>query len=392
MKWSFRIAKIAGTEVRIHGTFILLLLWVGVSFLIFGGIKAALVSVVFIGALFLCVLLHEFGHVFAARQFGIPTPDITLLPIGGLARMQSIPKRPSQELIIALAGPAVNVIIAATLIAITGLPSLSFGADLHLADASAIVPQLVVVNLWLAVFNMIPAFPMDGGRVLRAMLALIMDHTRATDIAARIGQALAITGGMIGFAIGHPILVLIAIFIYFGAAQENASTSIRDALEGIPVRNAMLTDFVSMAPGSTIRDATNALLAGSQQHFPVVDDAHALLGLATREQIISALAEHGMEYPITKVMQPCSEALAVDTSTIEALEALQASKCPVLPVVDPDKHILVGLLTSENVAEMMLVTSALRRHSTQGSSAPSQLLQDGKGFQSAVLRTRRPQA
>ena len=387
MKWSFRIATIAGTEVRIHATFFLLLTWVGMSFLLFGGALAAAVGIAFICALFLCVLLHEFGHVLAAKHFGIPTPDITLLPIGGLARMKTMPKRPYQELIIALAGPAVNVVIGLALLTIVGRPSFEFGTELNLSNPRSILPQLAVVNLWLAAFNLIPAFPMDGGRVLRAALASFMDHTRATSIAARVGQALAIVGGMIGFAIGHPILILVAIFIYFGATQESVASIMHEALDGIPVRDAMLTEILVLKSNSTISDATKALLAGSQQHFPVVDRNGGLLGIATRDRIIAGLAEHGMSHPIAEVMERCSEAVSAEASAIDAIDVLHHSESPVLPVIDSRDHHLVGMLTTENIAEMMMVKSAVNRLSSRRQATRNKShMKDGKDFDSSAVR------
>jgi Zn-dependent protease/CBS domain-containing protein len=362
MKWSFRIAKVAGTEVRIHATFFLLLIWIGASFLVSGGVVAAVSSVAFVCTLFVCVVLHEFGHVFAAKRFGIDTPDITLLPIGGLARMNRMPERPYQELIVALAGPAVNVVIAAVIFLIAR-PSFDSGMMAELGEPGAILPQIGIVNLWLAVFNLIPAFPMDGGRVLRAALASTMDHGRATNIAARIGQGLAIVGGMAGLVFGNPILVLIAVFIYFGAAQENAATIMRDTLDGYSVNRAMITDFVSLHPDSTTSDAIDALLAGSQHDFPVIDPSDGLLGIATRTRVIAALRQHGSRLvPITEILEPCPVTLSASASTIDALEALQSSPASMIPVIDRKDGRLVGLVTAENIGEMMMVMTALQQH------------------------------
>ncbi len=385
MKWSFRIAKIAGTEVRVHATFFLLLFWVGMSFLLSGGTTAAITSIVFICALFLCVLLHEFGHVLTAKRFGIETPDITLLPIGGLARMKSMPKRPSQELVVALAGPAVNLVIALLLFAILGRTPHPFPAEFKLDEPGALLPHLAVLNIWLALFNLIPAFPMDGGRVLRALLASFMDHGRATNIAARIGQALAIVGGFVGFSIGHPILILIAIFIYFGAAQENAASMMREALDGVSIRRAMLTEFATLEPDATIADAANALIAGSQQHFPVVDATQGYRGTVLRNDLIAALAQRDLDYPVSKIMHPTKDALCAEASIIEALEALNESGSPMLPVIDRKRNRLEGVVTVENVAELMMVMSALRRHSGKPHRKGGSLLRDGVEFDSAAL-------
>ncbi len=230
MNWSYRIARIAGTDVKIHLTFPLLLGFIALSNLSHG-LGAALLGVFFVVCVFGCVLLHEFGHIFAARAFGVRTPDVTLYPIGGVARLERMPERPVQELIVALAGPAVNVVIAGLIVAL--LLILGIGVNLtglggFAAGGFAFLGSLAAVNIWLVVFNLIPAFPMDGGRVLRALLAMRMPFVRATDIAARIGRALAICAGVFGFLTFKPMLVLIAVFIYFAAGQEAMMAAARD--------------------------------------------------------------------------------------------------------------------------------------------------------------------
>src|SRR4051794_10663658 len=215
MGWSIRVARVAGTDVKVHVTFLLLLAWVWFTHYRVGGTEAAWQGVLFIVLLFACVVLHEFGHAFAARLYGILTPDITLLPIGGVARLQRMPDKPGQELVVALAGPAVNVVIAAVLFAVLGRTA---EADevAHLEDPRAdMLARLAGVNVMLVVFNLIPAFPMDGGRVLRALLAMRMSYGRATQVAASIGQGIAFLFGFLGLLF-NPLLIFIAIFIYLG--------------------------------------------------------------------------------------------------------------------------------------------------------------------------------
>src|SRR5215218_8467611 len=226
MGWSIPIGMVKGTVVRVHITFLLFLAWIGVAAFARGGQGAALQSVVYILLLFLCVLLHEFGHVFAARRYGIQTPDITLLPIGGVARLERIPEKPTQELVVALAGPAVNVVIAALLfLALGGLPSMGDGTQVQNPGVD-LLGRLAWVNISLVVFNLIPAFPMDGGRVLRALLAYRLGYARATEIAASVGQVVAFALGIIGLFYS-PILVFIAIFVYLGAAAEAGAVQMR---------------------------------------------------------------------------------------------------------------------------------------------------------------------
>src|SRR5215469_12889749 len=224
MRSSLKIASISGIEVRIDITFLLFLAWIWFSYYQIAGASGATQGVLFILALFLCVLLHEFGHAFAARAFGIQTPDITLLPIGGVARLNRIPDEPWQELVVAVAGPLVNVVVAAVLGFVVHMNGLLGQRESIENPRIAPLAQLVSVNIMLVLFNLIPAFPMDGGRVLRALLAMAMPYARATQIAARIGQGLAIVFGVIGL-FGHPsnpLLIFIAFFIFAGAQQEAA--------------------------------------------------------------------------------------------------------------------------------------------------------------------------
>ena len=292
MAWSLRIATIGGTEVRIHITFALLLIWIWIMHYRIGGTAAAWMGLVFILAVFVCVLLHEFGHVLAARYFGVRTPDITLLPIGGLARMERMPDVPAQELVIALAGPLVNVIIAILLMAyLSG--NVGMGALEQFEDPrSNIVARLAAVNIFLVAFNMIPAFPMDGGRVLRALLAFRIPWARATEIAASIGKGFAFVLGFIGLFY-NPILVFIAIFVYLAAAAESQSAQIREIASGMLVDDVMATEFASLPGGATVADAIDALLATTQHEFPVTDRSGGLNGLITRDDMIRALRERG---------------------------------------------------------------------------------------------------
>ena len=226
MSWSINIGSIAGTAIRIHITFLLFLVWIFVAGLATGGVNEALSSLLFMVLLFTCVVAHEFGHIFTARAFGVATPDVTLLPIGGVARLERIPEKPSEEFLVAIAGPLVNVAIAVVLIAVTPthLSTAHFAA--MESPKVSMIDRLAEVNLFLAVFNMIPAFPMDGGRVLRALLAIRLGHVRATEIAATIGQWAAFGFGFLGLFY-NPLLIFIAIFVYLAAASEARLVSLR---------------------------------------------------------------------------------------------------------------------------------------------------------------------
>src|SRR5215471_11982004 len=275
MWWSVNIGSVAGTAIRIHITFLLFLVWIFVAGLATGGINDAVSSLVFMVSLFACVVAHEFGHIFTARAFGVPTPDVTLLPIGGVARLERIPEKPSEEFLVAIAGPLVNVAITIVLVAA--------GADLgarNLAVESAqvsMIDRLAAANLFLALFNMIPAFPMDGGRVLRALLAIRLGHVRATEIAAMIGQWVAFGLGFLGLFY-NPILIFIAIFVYLAAASEAQMVSLRAMSRDVPVTAAMMTQFATLTQDEHIDAAVGTLLQTSQTEFPVVDDNQRLIG------------------------------------------------------------------------------------------------------------------
>src|ERR1700756_1299353 len=272
MGWSLNIGSVAGTAILIHVTFLLFLAWIfGVSY-VSGGAAAAWSGLLFMVLLFLCVLLHEFGHIFTARRFGVRTPDVILLPIGGVARLERIPEKPSEEFLIAIAGPAVNVVIAAVLVLLAGA-SLD-PSDFGTIESSKIglAERLAVVNVFLALFNLIPAFPMDGGRVLRALLATRLGYVRATEIAASIGQGFAFALGFIGLFF-NPMLIFIAIFVYLAASAEAHLVAIRAMSRGVPTSAAMMTQFATLAPEAHVEDAVQTLLRTSQSEFPVVDAA-----------------------------------------------------------------------------------------------------------------------
>lgn len=228
MTWTFPLGRLFGSDVRVHATFFLLLAWIAAGAWIVGGPAAAAGNLLFVLALFACVLAHEFGHALMARRFGIATPDITLLPIGGLARLERMPDKPRQEIAVALAGPAVNVVIWAVLTLILGAKTEISGLLALQDPAQGFLGRLAAINLFLVIFNMIPAFPMDGGRVLRAVLALAMPRVAATRIAATAGQVLAFLFGFLGLTIGNPILVLIAIFVFLAAAAESGDVALRE--------------------------------------------------------------------------------------------------------------------------------------------------------------------
>jgi Zn-dependent protease/CBS domain-containing protein len=356
MKWSLKLGTVAGIGIFVHWTFLLLVGWILFLHLSHGqSLLSALIGVGFVLALFACVVLHELGHALTARRYHIRTRDITLLPIGGLARLERIPENPTQELWVALAGPAVNLILFLGLfLFIGGLTNLSQTVAAKVVRGDFLV-RLMWVNLFLAGFNLLPAFPMDGGRVLRALLARRMGRRRATAIAASVGQAMAIGFGIIGFW-WNPFLIFIAIFVYLGAQAEAQMVGIQTAIKGLTVQDAMLTRFRTLSAVDVLDAAIQELLAGSQHDFPVMD-GDKVVGVLRRNDLVKALAHGGRETKISSAMQPGCRAVHPEDPLEQAFETLRRERCQTSPVVSGGR--LVGLLTLENIAELMMVNAAL---------------------------------
>ena len=365
MRWSFHLARIAGIEVRIHFTFLLLLAGLWFYKLAHGGL-AALETVLYVCLVFFCVLLHEFGHALAARRYGIQTPDITLLPIGGVARLERMPEKPSEELVIAVAGPLVNVAIAILLLPFAGAvlhPEVFAHAGLGL------LPSLFLTNIGLVMFNLIPAFPMDGGRVLRALLAMRMDYARATGIAASIGQSIAVAGGLWALLNQQPMLVLVAVFIYFGAQSEASLAQMKSLSTGLRVSAAMVRQFTALPRSATLHDAVEAMLASSQHDFPIVDGAGTVCGVLTRDDLIVALRQGGAETPVADVMRIDVPSIHHMMHFDRAFAIMQECGAAALPVVDSTGK-LIGLFTPENVGQLMMFQNALAQSPRRAGPPP----------------------
>jgi Zn-dependent protease len=313
--------------------------------------QSSLMYLVYLLCLFASVLLHELGHAVVGKQYGIRTLEIVMFPIGGVARLERTPK-PSQELWIALAGPFVNIIIAAVSLTylfyrnqIVGLSELRDPTDANL------IQRIAFGNFVLAVFNMLPAFPMDGGRVLRAILAKFKTEDEATRMAAWAGRMLAISMGLYGLLAGQFMLVFIAFFVYLGAAQEGAAAMGRVLTHGIPVRAAMVTEFHTLPHASTIRDAANLLLATSQQDFPVMHGDN-VIGLLPRNALLRALAAEGPDSYVSSAMSREYLEFSPEMDLAETLpEMARAGSCAL--VMDDGR--LLGLLTTENLSEFLLL-------------------------------------
>jgi Zn-dependent protease len=353
MGWSIPIFRVAGIQLRIHLTFLLLIAWLAFTYYGSGRSPEAAFWAVLILVLFVCVVLHEFGHALTAKAFGINTPDITLLPIGGVARLERMPEEPGQELAIAAAGPMVNVIIA--------LGAFAGGARFHYPPTlqHGFISGLLTINVVLFLFNLLPAFPMDGGRVLRALLATRMPYARATQVAATVGQGFAFAFGFVGL-LWNPFLIFIALFVYIGASQEAALAQMRDVSRRFPVSSAMVREFRTLAESATLEEAVDALLATSQHDFPVMDGNGSVAGLLTRHDLIAALRKNDPTLRVGDVMRRDIPTVTTGTRFEEAFRIMQECNCPAVPVLDRMKR-LVGLLTPENVSELMMVQSAMPR-------------------------------
>ena len=358
MKWSLKLGSFAGIRVFVHWTFVLLLGWILFSHLGRGHNWAeAWAAVGFILALFACVLLHEFGHALTAKRYGIRTQDITLLPIGGVARLERLPENPRQELLVTLAGPAVNVVIAGVLFAIFWfVDRISAVPEVQLLEGNFLL-RLMWVNVFLGVFNLLPAFPMDGGRILRALLSMRLGRATATRMAANIGQGMAILFGIAGF-FGNPMLIFIAVFVYLGAEAEAQAVETTSFISGLTVREAMMTRFRTLRAEDLLETAIHELIAGSQQDFPVVANG-SVSGILRRKDLIQALAQGLRDSPVTDVMCRDCQTIAASASLEKTLERMNRDGCGALAVMDEDK--LVGLLTLENVGELVMVKSAITK-------------------------------
>ena len=360
--WSLRLGRYFGIEVYVHWTFWILIIWVLLMHVVSGGVGQAVWGLAFILAIFLCVVIHEFGHALTARRFGIATHDITLYPIGGISSLEGMPEAPGQELVVAIVGPLVNFAIAAILLAVL-IASGRMPSAQTLENVTDIVQlpflySLVFANVMLAVFNLIPAFPMDGGRALRALLSFWIDRVKATRIAAGLGQAFAILLVFLGFFTNF-WLVFIGLFIFLGAGGEAAYARMQAALSGLTVKDALMRRFTTLAPDDTIGKAAGALLNSQESEFVVFDNGDPV-GLLTRDEIVLGLTEGG---PNARVADFASKEFAVvdaGTSLKDFFEEITRSGHRVACVRSGGE--IVGLIDRENVEEKLLINEALTKY------------------------------
>jgi Zn-dependent protease/CBS domain-containing protein len=372
MSWSIPLLRVRGIEIKVHVTFALILIWAAYYWGVETdeGVQGALFGIVATLLLFVCVTLHELGHAFQALKYGIKVEDITLLPIGGVARLQ-VPDNARQELAIAVAGPAVNVVIAAVLIVIGALTGTNVVEDpnqlataMDRADWDALLPYLTVANIGLVLFNAIPAFPLDGGRVLRALLALRLDYVRATAIAVVIGQGLALLLGLVGFLGGNYFLIVIAIFVWFGASQEGEQVALRRMLGGATVGQAMTRRPQILAATDPLGRAVELTLSTAQADFPVVDAGGRVVGLLTLDDLLRGLRDQP-EAPVGEVMRRQFPVARPEESVVATQGQLAEAGVRALPVVRPDGQ-LAGLITATDIGEAFRLLTARPQVSASG--------------------------
>jgi Zn-dependent protease/CBS domain-containing protein len=357
---SIRLLTVRGIDIRVHVTFPLILIFAILQFGVFTGqgITGAIFGVIVTLLLFAIVVLHELGHSIAAQHYGVAVTQIVLLPIGGVAQLERIPENPVQELVIAIAGPLVNFVIAIVLYLVHlvfGIGGVSNGEPMGLlmgvgqGGINAVFNYVFAANLFLAVFNLIPAFPLDGGRVLRALLATRIDYSRATAIAVTIGQSLAWVAGLWGFLNGDFFLILIAIFVYMGAGQEGQLVQLRRALGKLTVEQAYSRQARTLSPHATLQEAIDLTLTTFQSEFPV-RDGEQLVGLLTYQRLVEALNQRGAQTLVREVMLTDVKPVAPNESMFDVQQRMTDQRLDAIPVVENGRFL--GLLTNRDVSEL----------------------------------------
>lgn len=360
MSWSIKLLKIKGIDIKVHLTFVLILIWAAYRWSVSTGegMQGAIFGIVATLLLFFSVTLHELGHSLQAIKFGVRVKDITLMPMGGLAQMEEIPEEPNKELRIAIAGPLVNFGTAALLIGIGALldarallPLNELYASLGSASWSGLLAYLTSANLMLGLFNLIPAFPMDGGRVLRALLAKKMNHAKATKIAAQVGQGFAFLMGLWGFMSGSWTLVIIAIFVWMGAGQESQGAQVKHTLGGTTVGQAMTRSPHVLRVNDSLSKAVELTLSTSQSDFPVLEwGNNRVAGLIGEIDLLRGLQSLGANAAAREIMRTRIAFASPDEPLHAAQQKMLVSRTRALPVLNPEGELL-GLLTSDDISE-----------------------------------------
>jgi Zn-dependent protease/CBS domain-containing protein len=363
MSWSLRVARISGIDIRIHATFLLIVLWGAVDFGRREGLRGALFGALMVCSIFLCVVLHELGHSLVAQRFGVRVREILLLPIGGVARLLREPQKAWHELLIALAGPAVNVVIALALwvLVLVAFPAGYLSGNWKMvpeASLRTLIAGLLFGNMGLAVFNMIPALPMDGGRVLRSSLAMVIGRPRATNIAGFVGQVLA--AGLVAWGLkeSQPILALIGGFVFLGATQERMGIEANSALRGVRAGDVCAPNALVLSPGDPLGGAVELMMRSPQHNFAVVHGP-SVVGMLSREEALRALRQHGAGAYVAGVMQ--RELVEVDAGTSLDEVRNRLIELEGKPVLVRGATGYLGLLGLEDMGRVGSIAAALRR-------------------------------
>jgi Zn-dependent protease/predicted transcriptional regulator len=356
MGWSINIGKIFGIRFRIHATFFLLLFFVFISTLGQFGISRAILATLLICAIFVCVLIHEVGHSLIARRFGKETRSITLLPIGGVAAMEEIPEKPVQEIAMAIIGPFINLAIAGVLYLFVGQWRGAGESNLYPDSVKSFFAGLIGINVILAIFNMIPAFPMDGGRVLRGILAMKMDYVKATSAAVFVGQAVAMLFIFFGL-FNSWWLVLIGIFLYIGAGSEKQQVVLKSLLRQVPVSEAMTTDFLTLRPDEPVRNAFEHFHHGHQDDFPVIGEG-GVEGILTRDRILAGIHEKGLDAHVSEIMDKTFATVDPNTPLDEVYKRLLSTKKTAMIVAEAGR--IKGMVCLDGISRYFMIKAALK--------------------------------
>lgn len=367
MRWSYKIFSVFGIEVKVHVTFLAIVAYFAFVWGIQrepGGPAGALYGVLLVLLLFGLVVMHELTHSRVAQAYGVRVRDITLLPIGGMASMEKMPDEPRQELLVALSGPLSNVALGLVMAAAAPLVvGASVFQSVDRLASALLTPSfegaylyLLAANVTLAIFNLIPAFPMDGGRAFRALLALRMGKIRATRIAVIVGQTLAVLLGIFGVFSGGLLLVLVAVFIYFGAQAEGRGDEAKGALGRLRVSQAVNTNVDTARPDQTIGALATRLFHSYQADFPVVEADGSVVGIVTRDRLITMLGQHGADYPVSQAMRTDFPVGRLDEIVYDVFERMRAGGYRVAPILDSGH--LVGMLSLDDISEMFALLSA----------------------------------
>ena len=354
---SLKLFTVRGIDIRLHITFPLILLWAAFQFGLASGagMTGAIFGVKAVSRLFVLITLHELGHSFAAQYYGVPVKQIILSPIGGVAQLTRMPEKPVQEFVVAIAGPAVNFVIAGLMWAIALFLGINLSNPMDVlvglggVSLTSLFTYIFVYNIFLAVFNLLPAFPMDGGRVFRSLLAMKLDYVKATRIAASVGRGLAVLMGIYGLFNGGIFLTLIAIFIYSGATQEEQMVRLRGSLRGYKVQQAYTPSAYQLSPYHNLQHVVDFMLISGQSSFPV-SQGELYVGFLTRAKLEQALQTRGPHTWISDVMRRDVLPVSLSTDIYQVRQRLDGEQLDALPVVENGR--CVGLITRGNIQEL----------------------------------------